>query len=591
MITKLSNLFSWQRRIIRYFTPFVKEDRTTQVLLSLLSLVTVATNALLIWNLGKAVTLISKASFDQLDSVLFLIAGIVLCNQIFKFIYAYHFQRMSLRFIDRVRGQLLSRIMQLSFPINHRFDKGDLLTRLGGNVDNLLAYVINMPLNVVASSAVLIVYVSIIFWIDWKMSLVALTMAPFFFLSQQFIAPKTGRIAKAFTKERAKLVSIEEQTLANLRGISAFNGEERMRVKHRTQFDIAREWALKARQIRILTNSLSTILVYMAGLIIIYSGISSIKSGDLSVGVFISFLIYIRYLTGPVQTLARIPILFQSNRAAAERVMDVLQSVPEVTDDDSSQELIVENGEIAFDNVSFSYPGTDRIIFNNVSISIKPGESVALVGPSGAGKSSFANLLLRFYDPDRGTISIDGIGIKTVSLASLRNQISIVWQEPFIVNGTLRENLLLAKHDATDEQIIAACKAGFAWEYIENLEDGLDTVIGLNGIDLSVGQVQRLAIAQAFLRDTPILILDEASASLDSYSERMIVEALQSLRKNRTTLIIAHRYSSIRMVERILYLNGNGSITCGTHEELMRDHSGYRDAVDWQILQTQTVEV
>lgn len=585
MIPEFSKPLSWQRKIIHYFLPFIKVDRHTLLFLALLSLLTVASNAYLIWNLGTAVTLISKAHFEQLDHTLLLIAGIVLFNQIVKFVYAYRYQRMTLRFIDRVRGQMLSRIMEFSFPINHRFDKGDLLTRLGGNVDSLLTYVVNVPLNIVASTTVLLAYSSIVFWIDWKMALIALTMAPFFFLSQQYVAPKTGRVAKHFTEERARLVSIEEQTLANLRGISAFNGEDRVREKHRDQFDIARQWALKARQIRILTSSSFTILVYLAGLIIIYSGISSIKSGHLNIGVFISFLIYIRYLTGPVQTLARIPIQFQANRAAAERVMDVLQSVPHVKNAHPDSELHVTKGEIVFEKLGFTYPGTERRIFNNVSVVIHPGESVALVGPSGSGKSTFANLLLRFYDPDEGCIRIDGTDIRTVSLTSLREQVSIVWQEPFIINGSVRENLLLAKHDATTEQMIEACKAGSAWEFIETLEQGLDTVIGVNGIGLSAGQRQRVAIAQAFLRNSPLLILDEASASLDSHSERMIVEGMGSLREGRTTIIIAHRFSSIRKVQRIFYLNGNGAITVGTHDQLMQTHSDYRDAVNWQISQ------
>jgi len=214
---------------------------------------------------------------------------------------------------------------------------------------------------------------------------------------------------------------------------------------------------------------------------------------------------------------------------------------------------------------------------------IHAGESVALVGPSGTGKSTSAALLLRFYDPQEGSVSIDDIDIKTVSQTSLRNQISIVWQEPFFINGSIKENLLLARSDASDEQMINACKSSFSWDFVKDLEDGLDTIIGANGINLSVGQMQRLAIAQAFLRDTPILILDEASSSLDSHSEKMIVEALQSLRKNRTTLIIAHRYSSIRTANRILYFHGTGTVTSGTHEELMRDNADYKDAVNWQV--------
>lgn len=194
--------------------------------------------------------------------------------------------------------------------------------------------------------------------------------------------------------------------------------------------------------------------------------------------------------------------------------------------------------------------------------------------------------MLRFFDPQQGVIAIDQTDIKTVSLESLRNQISIVWQEPFLINGTIRENLLLASPGATEDQMIRACQSGFAWEFVEKLEQGLDTIIGTkegaNGTSLSVGQKQRLAVAQAFVRDTPILILDEASSALDSHSEQVLVEAIDSLRKNRTTLIIAHRFSSIRSADRILYFNHNGAISTGTHEELMTTIEEYKEAVDWQ---------
>ena len=204
------------------------------------------------------------------------------------------------------------------------------------------------------------------------------------------------------------------------------------------------------------------------------------------------------------------------------------------------------------------------------------------MGPSGSGKSTFANLLLRFYDPQQGQVSVDGTDIKTVTLDSLRNNIAIVWQEPFFINDSIRENLRLAKADATEEQMVSACRSSFAWEYIEKLEQGLDTMVGTQGVSLSVGQFQRLAIAQAFLRDAHVLVLDEASSALDSQSEQMIVDALGKLRKDRTTLIIAHRYSSIRSANRVLYFNGDGTVSSGTHEELLKSHPGYQQAVEWQ---------
>jgi ATP-binding cassette subfamily B protein len=336
------------------------------------------------------------------------------------------------------------------------------------------------------------------------------------------------------------------------------------------------------RRIRMLYNSFSTLLVYIVGVIVVYSGIAGIESGRLNIGVLVSFLIYIRNLTAPVRNLARIPVQLHANRASAERIMDVFQSEPSVRDDKPDTPLQVTRGEIAFQGVTFAYPDSNRPVFQSLSATIRPAESIALVGPSGAGKSTFASLLLRFHDPQDGIIAIDGTNIKDVSLASLRDQVSIVWQQPFIVNGTIRENLLMARPSATDGQIAAAIEASHCREFIDKLPEGLDSIIGTSGTSLSVGQAQRIAIAQAFLRDTPILILDEASSALDSQSERMVMDALQSLHRNRTTLIIAHRFSSIRNADRILYFNGNGTVTSGTHDSLMNEHEGYQDAVDWQ---------
>ena len=577
----------WQKAIIKYFLPYIKPDRAYLLLFCLLNVVTTAANTVLIWMIGSVVSEITAGAYLQLQNTLLLIACIVLLNQAVQFIYAYHFQKVTLRFVDRVRGKLLAHIMDVSFPINYRFERGDLIARLTGDVDRLLTFVVNVPLNLYSNVLVLIVYVSMLFWIDRRLTLIALTLSPLFFLSQRFVAPRTGEASRRFVQEKANLLTIEEQALGNLRGISSFNSENMMREKHQTQFNIARKWALRVRRIRILYGTFLTFIVYFAGVVIVYSGIAGIQSGRLTVGVLISFLMYVRYLTFPLRNIARIPIQLQADRVAAERVMEVLDTEPKVRQNDLAPDLSLRQGEIVFDDVSFSYSDDGRKVFNHLHARINAGESVALVGASGSGKSTFAALLLRFYDPQSGVVSIDGVDIRAVALHSLRDQISIVWQNPFIVSGTIAENLRLAKPGATTEAMIAACKSSFAWEFIEKLKLGINTPIGANGVDLSAGQIQRLALAQVFLRDTPILILDEASSALDSHSEKMLVEALRALRKSRTTLVIAHRFSSIRTVDRILYFNGDGNITEGTHEQLMASHPEYGKAVNWQIGQPQ----
>lgn len=583
MDTEQKGFMAWQRNIIKYFWPFLDNDKPYMVLLGFISLITIASNTLLIWMIGKAITLITTGNFEPLNQTLLIIAGIALFNMMIQFVYAYNYQGVTLRFLDRVRGQLLSQIMRLSYPVFFKFEKGDLIARLSADVDRLLTYVFNLPLNLVANFVVLVVYSGMIFWINWQLALLAVIMAPLFFLSQYFVGPKTGQISKKFTQEKAKLLSLEEQSLSNLRGISAFNSELFVREKHRNQFIVARSWALKLRMIRLLYNSLFTILIYFVAVVLIYNGISNIQSGQLELGTFVSFLIYIRFLTNPVRSLARMPIQMQSNRIAADRVMEVLELNPESAEKDEQKAISIGNGKIEFSDVTFTYTGSDKPVFSHLSAQINPGETVALVGASGSGKSTFAGLLLRFFNPQHGIISIDDVDIKQVSLKSLRDQISIVWQEPIIINGTIEENLLLANPNATREQMITACQSAYAWEFIEKLENGLQTLLGTHGVTLSAGQQQRLSIAQTFLRDTPILILDEASSALDSYSEQKLVEAIDSLRQNRTTLIIAHRFSSIRTANHVLYFSADGKITSGTHDELLKKHEDYKHAVEWQL--------
>jgi ABC-type multidrug transport system fused ATPase/permease subunit len=303
------------------------------------------------------------------------------------------------------------------------------------------------------------------------------------------------------------------------------------------------------------------------------------------VGLLVSFVLYLGYLTVPVRGLADIAFQYAGNVPATVRILEVMDAPPVVVDTQATK-LVIDTGQIELEDVLFAYPGGEPVL-RNASIHIKGGETVALVGPSGSGKSTLATLLLRFYDPQQGRILIDGQDLREVSISSLRKNMAVVWQEPFVLNDTIQANLRMAKPQATEEQLIIACQRSHAWEFIEALPDDLRTVLGAGGTELSGGQKQRLAIAQAFLRDAPILILDEASSALDSASEQVVVQALNALRTDRTTLLIAHRYSSIRSADRVIYFERDGSLTVGSHDELIKQHADYRDAVEWQ---TTTVE-
>jgi len=578
----LGQLLKTTRSIRAYVAPYLREDNGYIALMCLLLVGITVANTAMIWFLGTAVNYLTNSAFEQLTMTLVWLAVIVVLNEVMQFVYFYTFQWVYLRFVARIRKATLLHIMQLSYPIVDRFKKGDMMARITNDIDRLLTFILEVPLNFISHTLVLIFYISMLIWIDWKLALIALCLAPLFYFTQHILAPRKGRAAKHYYQRNGELMAFEEQALGNLRGISSFTVENRISDKHRSVFDMARHWALKMRVIDILYDRVFGVLVYLAGVIIVYMGIEDIQAGRLLVGTLVSFIVYLGYLSVPVRGIAQIPIQLQGDASAAQRVMELLESQSSIQEDTAASVLEVHQGEIAFNNVHFAYQDQSAAVLAGISEVIKAGECVALVGPSGSGKSTFANLLLRFYDPQQGQISVDGTDIKTVTLNSLRNNIAIVWQEPFFINETIRENLRLAKADATEEQMISACKSSFAWGYIEKLEQGLDTMVGTQGVSLSVGQFQRLAIAQAFLRDAPILVLDEASSALDSQSEQMIVDALGELRKDRTTLIIAHRYSSIRSANRVLYFNSDGTVTSGTHEQLLQSHPGYQQAVEWQ---------
>lgn len=566
--------------VFRHFSSFAKPDRFYFLIIVLAILVNTVSNTVLIWLLGMPVSLLQSGDYQTLETVLLILIAVIVLNQFVQFLLHMMMNWVGLRFVGRVRNFLLSYTLNLSFPVASKVPKGDMLARLSNDVDQIQAFLIEVPLGLISYFFTLLFYVIMLFWIDLDLALLALLFVPALYLQQWYFAPRKGRAAEEFFRRNGNLLTQEEQTLSNLRGISSFNVEEFMSSRHRQSYEKAREWAMRMRTIDGLYSLIFNLLIYTCGIFIVFSGIQSIQSGEFVVGALISFLLYLGYISVPVRGFAEAPILWQGQFAAAKRVHEVASIQTLVQEKSNSPQLQLSHGKIQLEHLSFSYD-SDTCVFEDISATINGGETIALVGPSGSGKSTLANLLMRFYDPSSGSIRIDGTDIKDVSLASLRRNIAVVWQAPFFINDSVEANLRLARPEATQEEIEAACKQSSSWGFIMQLEHGLQTQLS-GGDELSVGQRQRLSIAQAFLKNAPILILDEASSSLDSQSEQVIVDSLQKLRQDRTTLIIAHRYSTIRSAERIMYLNGDGSAIVGTHEQLLRQHAGYREALQWQ---------
>ncbi len=563
------------------FAAFVRADRRWFWLDALAIVIAVVTNTAMIWLMGQPFRLIQAGDYQALLGLLGLFALVLLVNQGAQLVGGLLTNGLALRFIGRVRNAVMSRLFLVSFPVAGQVARGDLLARLSNDVDRLSEIWVQARLMLISHLLTLCLYVFMLFWIDVGLALMALATIPLFVLHQRWFSRRRRQAAEGFLRSNGELLASEEQGLANLRGISSNTAEAFMAGLHRRMFDKAQRWALRERGLSVGFEVSFTLLIYLVGLLIVLFGVREISNGNMEVGLLVSFLLYLGYLTVPVRGLADIGFQLAGNLPAAERISEVLDAQPRVQEAANARDLQVGEGAIELERVCFAYDDHAPVLVD-ASVRIEPGETVALVGPSGSGKSTLAALLLRFFDPQQGRILIDGQDLRGVTLHSLRRQVAVVWQDPFLIDETIRANLLLACGDASDEQLEEACRRSHCWEFVSALPQGLDTRLGAGGVALSGGQRQRLAIAQAFLRDAPILILDEASSALDSQSEQAIVRDLDALRENRTTLTIAHRYASIRSANRVIYFEGNGSLTVARHDELMAAHPDYREAVEWQ---------
>jgi ABC-type multidrug transport system fused ATPase/permease subunit len=472
------------------------------------------------------------------------------------------------RFILDLRVRLYAYLQRLSLAFFERTSTGELMSRVTNDVNALEQFVTHgLPLisvdllRLVGAIAILVV-------LNGRLALFTFLPVPVLAITLRFY---NTRIRPIYRHARDRLGDINarlQDSLSGIQVIQAFGQEHR--ELERFAVESENYYRAQVRGIRYWSTLLPAItFVFLMGRVIVLgAGAAMVLKGELSLGSLVAFLSYIHMVYGPVERLVETDNVFQQAIAAGERVFELLDEKPEIKDASDAIELPPIRGNVVFDKVQFFY-GTGDVVLHEVSFHINPGEVVALVGPSGAGKTSIANLLCRFYDPIHGQITVDGHDLRQVKLASLRKQLAVVLQDTFLFNSTIRENLLYGKPDATEEQLVSAARAAYAHDFIKNLPNGYDTEIGERGVRLSGGQKQRLALARALLTNPRILILDEATSSVDAEAEFLIQKALESVLEGRTALIIAHRLSTVRNADKIIALEGGKVIEIGDHRELM----------------------
>ncbi len=471
--------------------------------------------------------------------------------------------------VHDLRRQVFAALQRLSLSYFENRSTGEIMSRVSGDTEHVERIFIDGVEGLLTASLTLIGITVILFWVNWKLALLALLPIPILVASATLFTRRVHHYYHLIRKGAAELNAYLQDALSGIRETMGFNRQ----AHEQTSFD-SRSWQYSQGNLRAmyLWSIYSPAMMFVGSLgtvLILWYGAGEVRREHMPVGELVMFLGYLALFYVPINQIHSVNHMLQHALAASDRVFEILDTPPDVRDRPGAVQPVPRlSGEVVFDRVGFHYR-PDVPVLRELSLTVKPGEHIALVGPSGAGKSTMLKLLMRFYDVIEGAVLIDGYDVRDLPLSFVRSQIGLVQQEPFLFNGTVRENILYGDLSADQARIEDAARAARAHDFIGELPEGYDTWIGERGVKLSVGQKQRISIARVLLKDPPIVVFDEATSNIDTETEVKIREALLNLTRGRTTFVIAHRLSTLHHVDRILVVEQGRIVEDGVHEELL----------------------
>ena len=537
---------------------------------------------------GRAIDQVDEAlqvgtlSAGAITTTVMLILGISVIRGIFAYFQQYLGEALSQDVSQDIRNAFYDKVQHLSFGFHDRYHTGNLMSRAITDVENIRMF-INMGVMRTPYFFILFIVVAVLLLrMDWQLGLISLGFMPIVMLQSAIVRLHMRRLWLLVQEMMAELNTVLQENLTGIRVVKSFASEDYEERKFNKHSRDVAETTVKAERIRAANTAFMSFTFMVALGLILWFGGGRVIDGRLTPGELAQFIFYMQILSMPVRMIGWMVNSYARATSAGQRLFEILDYESPVEDSTDALPMARARGHVRFENVSFAYEGGGNVL-TNISLDVPPGKVIALLGAPGSGKSSIVNMIPRFYDPTEGRVTVDGVDVQDVSLASLRRNVGMVQQDVFLFADSIRDNIAYGREDADMDLIVQAAKVAQLHEFIESQHDGYEAAVGERGTTLSGGQRQRLAIARAVLLDPPVLILDDSTSSVDTRTEERIRQAMESVMRNRTTFVIAHRLSTVHRADQIVVLQNGRIVEQGTHRELLALDGLYKEIYDLQL--------